>query len=70
MFYSPIHSAEERTTVLYQAVKVHFLEEVTLRLAEVIGVKPSTDINVMFFQFNNKRFPTITSTVSKCCRPS
>lgn len=42
MFYSPIHSAEERTTVLYQAVKVHFLKEVTLRLAEVISVKPST----------------------------
>lgn len=40
MFYGPIHSAEECTTVLYNAVKVHFLKEVTLSLTEVICVKP------------------------------
>lgn len=40
MLYGPIHSAEECTTVLYHAVKVHFLEEVALSLAEVICVKP------------------------------
>lgn len=40
MLYGPIHSAEECTTVLYQAVKVHFLKEVTLSLTEVIRVKP------------------------------
>lgn len=60
MFYGPIHSAEECTTVLYQAVKVHFLKEVTLSLTEIIGVKPShrqimKTINVLVSQINNKR---------------
>lgn len=41
MFYGPIHSTEECATVLYQAVKVHFLKEVTLSLTEIICVKPS-----------------------------
>lgn len=41
MFYGPIHSAKECATVLYQAVKVHFLKEVTLSLTEIICVKPS-----------------------------
>lgn len=59
MFYGPIHSAEECTTVLYQAVKVHFLKEVTLSLTEIIGVKPShrqimKTINVLVSQINNK----------------
>lgn len=40
MFYGPIHSAEECTAVLDQAVKMHFLKEVTLSLTEVIRVKP------------------------------
>lgn len=41
MFYGPVHSAEECTTVLHQAVKVHLLEEVALSLAEIVGVEPS-----------------------------
>lgn len=40
MFYSPIHSAEEGTAVLYQAVKVNFVKEVALSFTEVIRVKP------------------------------
>lgn len=41
MFYGPVHSAEERATVLHQAVKVHLLEKVTLSLAEIVGVEPA-----------------------------
>lgn len=41
MFYGPIHSAEEGTTVLHEAVKVHLLKEVTLSLTEIISVEPS-----------------------------
>lgn len=40
VFYGPVHGAEEGTTVLYQAVEVNLLQEVTLGLAEVIGVEP------------------------------
>lgn len=40
MFNGPIHSAEECTTVLYQAVEVNFLKEVTLRLTVVVCIKP------------------------------
>lgn len=40
MFYGPVHSAEECPTVLYQAMKVHLLKEVTLSFTEVICVKP------------------------------
>lgn len=41
MFYGPIHGAEEGTTVLHEAVKVHLLKEVTLSLTEIISVEPS-----------------------------
>lgn len=60
MFYGPIHSAEECTTVLYQAVEVYFLKEVTLSLTEIIRVKPShrqkiKTVNLLDSQINNKR---------------
>lgn len=41
VFYGPVHGAEEGTAVLHQAVKVDFLKEVALRLAEVVRVKPT-----------------------------
>lgn len=41
MLYGPVHGAEERAAVLYQAVEVNFLKEVTLSLAKVIRVKPA-----------------------------
>lgn len=40
MLYSPVHGAEEGAAVLHQAVEVHLLQEVTLGLAEVVGVEP------------------------------
>lgn len=59
MFYGPIHSAEECTAILYQAVKMHFLKEVTLSLTEVICVKPYRQrmktVNLLPSQMNNKQ---------------
>lgn len=41
MFYGPVHGAEERTAVFYQAVEVNLLQEVAMSLAEIVRVKPS-----------------------------
>jgi len=64
MFYGPIHSAEESPTVLHQAVKVHFLEEVTLSLTEVICVKPEQRqiINTVIFHAYPKESTNIERT--------
>lgn len=40
MFDGTIHSAEECTTVLNKAVKVHLLKKVTASFTEVVCVEP------------------------------
>lgn len=40
MFDSSIQGAEKGSTFLHHAVEMHLVEEVTLRIAEVLGAKP------------------------------
>lgn len=40
MFDGPVHGAEEGPTVLYHAVEMDFVKEVTLCLTEVVCAKP------------------------------